>query len=394
MESKLDIAVLTTSFPLAHGEAGGVFIQRLIEAMPEGLRFSVLVPAPDYADAVRGGERYSVTLFRYAPVRFQVLAHKPGGIPAALGGGLGFLLLPGFLAAMFAACFLAGRRADLIHANWSVNGMVAGLAGWLLGKPVLTTLRGTDIASAKKSKAYALVLRLCLRLSAKVVVVSRAMQEALIQEFPRQRGKIVFIPNGVGQEFLSLARDADRPPSRLLAVGNLTANKNILAVLAALKQLSDEGRDMRLEVIGEGPERASLEAFASEQGVADRVRFSGQQDQSYIVEALRRADVFVLASFSEGRPNALVEAMAAGLPVVASDIGGVRELVEAGANGLLFAPDNPSELAGQLRHLCEDAELRAGLARQARQYIIDNRLSWTEAARQYAGLYHDMVGSH
>ncbi|CAG1023176.1 partial D-inositol 3-phosphate glycosyltransferase, partial [Methylococcales bacterium] len=170
-------------------------------------------------------------------------------------------------------------------------------------------------------------------------------------------------------------------------------NKNIQCLLSAIKLLADD-HDLHLEVIGDGPERSRLEGFSMDLGISSRISFSGQIDQAEIAEALRRADIFVLASFSEGRPNVLVEAMAAGMPIIASNIDGVRELINEGVNGLLFDPKDPTQLEKQIRCLCDTPGLKARLAYQARRYVIENGLSWTEAAMRYASLYQSTVHSH
>jgi len=393
-KAKLHVAILTTSFPLTRGETGGVFIKHLIEAMPDWIMPIVVTPAPGYAAKPPDGQKYPWVLFRYGPVRMQTLAHNPGGIPAALSRSLfPFVLLPSFMAAMFLACLRVARRADVIHANWSVNGVIAGIAGMVSGKPVITTLRGTDISSAKRSKVFSLALKLCMRTSDKVVAVSQTMQHALGHEFPQYRDKVFFIPNGVGDAFLSVERNNHCLGKNILAIGNLTSNKNIQCILSAIKQLADE-YDLCLEIIGDGPERSRLEAFSMEQRISNRVRFTGPMEQAEIPKALQKGDIFVLASFSEGRPNVLVEAMATGMPIVASNIDGVRELITDGTNGLLFDPRDSMQLAEQIRRLCENPELRSKLAHNARQYVIENGLSWTQAAQHYASLYESAVSTH
>jgi glycosyltransferase involved in cell wall biosynthesis len=134
-------------------------------------------------------------------------------------------------------------------------------------------------------------------------------------------------------------------------------------------------------VVGDGPERAQLEALAGQLGLADRVHLAGhQQDVRPWLAAL---DVLVLSSDWEGMPNALLEAMAAGLPIVATAVGGVPEVVVDGATGLLVPPGDPSALAEAITRLLRDPDLRrtmgqAGRARVERRFSINETVRLTE----------------
>jgi colanic acid/amylovoran biosynthesis glycosyltransferase len=136
-----------------------------------------------------------------------------------------------------------------------------------------------------------------------------------------------------------------------------------------------------LDIAGDGPQRAFLEAKAVSLAVGDRVRFLGNQSQRQVRELLRNADVFVMGSFAEGLPVVLMEAMAAGVPVVATRIAGIPELVDDGQNGFLVPPGDPALAAVAVRQLLQDPELRnrfaiAGRAKVEREFDINREASW------------------
>jgi glycosyltransferase involved in cell wall biosynthesis len=301
-----------------------------------------------------------------------------------------YLLLPGFLLTMFTSCLRRGCGTDIIHANWAICGCIAGLAGKVLRMPVITTLRGDDVTRAQRSLADRIILSLCLHWSHAVVTVSRSIAIWIQEQYPHHAAKTSTIENGVEDVFLALPAKRDialgESRLRLLAVGSLIARKGIDQIIAALHRLPERGQII-LTIVGDGPEREHLIDLARILGLQRNVEFTGALAPSAIPREFARAHVFVLASYSEGRPNVILEAMAAALPVVASDIPGVNELVEHGCTGLLFRPGVIEELTQHLLVLAGDATLRDRLGRAGRSSILQRRLRWRATASQYYRLY-------
>lgn len=389
------LAVVTTSYPLTPDSVSGVFVARLIENLPPSVSATVITPAARATGAGSGMHRVAIRCFRYAPRRLQTLAHEPGGIPVALRTRTwAYLLLPGFLLAMFASCLRHGRSTDIIHANWAICGCIAGLAGKLLHVPVITTLRGDDVTRAQRSLADRMILLLCLYWSHAVVTVSRSIETWIQEQYPHHAAKTCTIENGVEDVFLELPAGRDITPGeprlRLLAVGSLIARKGVDQIIAALHRLPERGQTT-LTIVGDGPEREHLIELARGSGLQRHVEFTGALAPSVIPREFARAHVFVLASHSEGRPNVILEAMAAALPVVASNIPGVNELVEHGHTGLLFRPGAIDELTQHLLALARDATLRDRLGRAGRDSILQRRLRWRATAAQYYRLYTTLM---
>jgi glycosyltransferase involved in cell wall biosynthesis len=140
-------------------------------------------------------------------------------------------------------------------------------------------------------------------------------------------------------------------------------------LLEAIARLTESGRSVSATFVGDGPRRAALEQLARKLGIADRVTFAGGVGQDDIGRYYEDADVFCLPSFSEGLPVVLLEAMAAGLPVVASRIAGIPELIEHGRSGLLVPPGRADLLADALGTLLVDPGRRADLAAEARRRV-------------------------
>jgi glycosyltransferase involved in cell wall biosynthesis len=157
-----------------------------------------------------------------------------------------------------------------------------------------------------------------------------------------------------------------KTPIKAVTVGRLIPLKRVDGLLEALKELPDLG----LVVVGDGPERLRLERRARELGVSDRVYFAGQRSKKEALGLMAACDLFVLNSVHEGLPHVVLEAMALGLPVVATAAGGTPEVVRDGETGLLV-PLN-GELTGTLKRVVNDYHLRQVLSQRARHWVCQN----------------------
>jgi glycosyltransferase involved in cell wall biosynthesis len=160
------------------------------------------------------------------------------------------------------------------------------------------------------------------------------------------------------------------PGSHVLFVGRPGLRKGLPWLVEALARLCAERADLRITIVGDGPERPSVEALVRSAGISERVTFTGYQSAAQIAEWLTTADVFVLPSLAEGVPIVLMEAMAAAVPVVTTNVGGSSELVIDGVNGFLVPPVVPEALVHRIRQLLDDPGLRARLGRAGRETVI------------------------
>ena len=238
------------------------------------------------------------------------------------------------------------------------------------------------------------------------VAVSVDLKDWLIDRVGISARKVMHIPNGIDTAAFTLVRDPP-PPRHLLGgfappgtvlIGNvarLDKVKDHAGLLAAFKLLREEIRkqdmDCRLVVAGDGPQRDVLERQIVELGLTESVRLLGNWRD--VAALLAECDVFVLSSIAEGMPLTLLEAMAAGLPVVATEVGGVASVVEDGVTGTLVPAGNPSALADALRTYSADDALRrrhgdAGHARVVARFDLGAMVA------AYAGLYDELLGRH
>ena len=237
--------------------------------------------------------------------------------------------------------------------------------------------------------------RRSLMLTDAVVSVSAAAHADLIASRLMREGRAIAVPNGIPiRGFLPVSQDSHArlaaeigvaPETRIVgAVGRLHPAKDHRNLLRAFRLVADARSDVVLVIVGGGSLREELEAFAAEQGVADRVRFLG--DRSDVRELLRGFDLLAVSSRTEGYSVVLVEASAVGLPIVATRVGGNAEIVRDGVSGLVVPPSDPAALAAGMRALLDDAARASRMGEAARAWALGEG-SVETMARRYEAIY-------
>jgi glycosyltransferase involved in cell wall biosynthesis len=224
---------------------------------------------------------------------------------------------------------------------------------------------------------------LARRADARVAVGVRAARE-VEHQVGLPHGSVRTIESAVEEFEIARHGPRDRARPRIGTIARLDHQKGLDVLLRALPDVPD----VDVEIVGEGPERAALEALADAVGVADRVTFAGWSEQA--PEWLGRWDAFVLPSRYEGLPLAMLEAMLAELPVVAADVGSVREAVEDGVTGVLVPPEDAPALAAALRRVLEEPARARELGRHARAVALE-RFTARAMARRFEALYQELL---
>lgn len=191
------------------------------------------------------------------------------------------------------------------------------------------------------------------------IAVSYQIANELRRALPFMSPKLRVVHNGIPIEQFAAARGETRQSRVVLTVARLTQQKGIQYLLRAAAQIPDAD----FWIAGDGPDCESLQADAAELGVANRVKFLGYSQD--VTPLLRRAELFVLPSLFEGLPVSVLEAMAAGVPVIATDVGGTREEIQSGQTGILVPPADPDALAAAISGLLRDPDLALRMAAQA-----------------------------
>jgi glycosyltransferase involved in cell wall biosynthesis len=330
------VAVLTTSYPRYAGDAAGHFVGEAVDRLRErGLEIEVVHP---------------LTFRHYG------IAYGHGVVGNLRRRPLRAVFLPAMVASFRRAAARAARDADVVHAHW----LPAGAIALSLRKPYVVQVWGTDVELARRAPWLA---RPILRRARRVVAASTWLADAA-QELGAER--IDVIPSGVD---LPEAVAAPAEPPEVLYAGRLSPEKGVLDLLAAANGLP-------LVVAGDGPLRDE---------VPGALGFVPHDELERLYE---RAAVVACPSRREGFGVVCAEAMAHGRPVVASAVGGLRDLVADGETGLLVPPRDPPALRAALERLLGDAALRARLGEAARERIRE-RFAWAAVLDATVALYEE-----
>ena len=389
----MKLLTYTSLYPSARQPQHGVFVENRLRRIVEcgDVTARVVAPAPWFPFAgSRFGQYGAFAEIPDRETRFGIDIRHPRYpvLPR-----IGMSVAP---ALMYAATRAAVRRLrddatgfDLIDAHYFYpDGVAAAMLGRALGRPVAITARGTDVNLIPDYPApRRQILRAAEQASA-IIAVSDALRRRMI-DIGIAADRITVLRNGVDTDLFApvdvrRAREAlglTRPT--MVAVGNVLASKGQDVAIRALALLDD----MELLIVGAGADEAAFRALAREIGVADRVRFVGRVPHDDLPRYFGAADVSVLASMREGWPNVLLESMACGTPAVASNVGGVPEIITSGDVGRIMADRTPEALADAVR------ALRAARPDRARVRAHAMEFGWEETARAQKALYAEVIST-
>ena len=351
---------------------------------------------------VRSGHRVTVVTTTYQDLpafeeREGIEIHRVyGRRRSLLDNDVGVTMLSFLTLGTRVALRLARERAfDVVHAFFTIPAGLVGawLKGWT-GTPLVVSLRGADVPYHNPDE-FRGVIRLLSPLLARVwrradrvVALSNGLRRTAERTAEDVPFRVIY--NGVDTELFKSGRAvrANGVP-RLITVARLVQRKGIQHLLSALAGLRDRGFEFQLAVIGEGNYRAALEAQCRDLGLGDRVEFVGFVPHERLPAAYARADLFVLPSLTESFGQVFAEAMACGLPVIGTTVGGIPEVVGPEQAGWLVGPGDVEALTGLLATALRSPEQRRQMgARNAA--TVRRRFSWAGVAREYADLYAEI----
>lgn len=384
----MKILFFTHLFPTAAKPTHGVFNQQVFTAISRHSEACAVIPHPWWQykrtpESAFGGQRVCTPEVRYDPFYFTV-----PGFPS---------LRPHFMFAGVStlACRLASDRPfDAVLAAWAYpDAVAASKLAKQLKCPLITNVLGSDINYLSSDPRFNQQIKGALRYSSRVIAVSRALADrvTMLGVDPRQ---ISVQHNGVDGNVFTIKdriqlRDALDIPAfetTIGYVGRLSKEKGVDILIDAAGYLRCcLGRPFSVVIVGDGPCMADLRRQVTALGLEDTIKFIGTVPHSSIPNWIGAFDLLCLPSRTEGCPNVVLEAMASGVPVVATRVGGLPELV-CPVNGKLVCAEDPSDLAAGLQHALNYEWSRAAI-RATVPY-----LSWDEVGRGYVEIIEDAIG--
>jgi glycosyltransferase involved in cell wall biosynthesis len=383
------VLVSTGIFPNRSDTTRGVYVYQQVAALARRDEVRVVAPVPFIP---RG-----LTSRRYRPFADVPRRDTLSGIDVRYPRYVVIPRVLRFLHGYFVyACTLpaharavrAGRPQVVVSFFAYPYGFAAVLVARTFGLPVVVSCRGSDINHLAKPFLHRRLIAWSLRRCRAVLAVSRALSDE-IAALGVERARIHVVPNGIdatrfrGEDRTQARRALGLDPAGPLAVcvSRLSREKGIDLLVDAIARC--ERRDLRCVVVGDGPEAPALSAQRDRLGLGSRVQLVGRRPHDEVPRWMSAADVVVLASRSEGHPNALVEALACGRPVVAPRVGGVPDVVTSPALGVVVEAEDPDALA-------------RGLEAALSQTWDENRLAATACLRSWehvAGELHEILAA-
>jgi glycosyltransferase involved in cell wall biosynthesis len=385
----MKVIFLTHGFPREPSDAVGSFVLRLAVLLrEEGVTVHVVAPAAPGLAARDTIEGITVERFRYAPESYETLAYSGTMMTQVKESPTAFAALGTFIAANAAAAFRAiGReRADVVHAHWWFPGGLAGAAATRLRRvPLVTTLHGSDIRAARAAPGAGAGFRYVMRSSAVVTAVSRWLAEEAVAIAPGPVPRVAPMPV---DSTLYHPAAGERVRDRLLFVGKLNEQKGISVLLRAMATMT--ARPTLDIVMGPGSDDAPTRRLAEEVGVDSQIRWHATMPQPELAALYREMTALVAPMIGEGLGLIAVEAALSGLPVVAADSGGLRDIVVAGQTGLVVPPADPAALSYALDALIAMPDQGASLGAAGRARALQ-QFAPAAVARRYADVYQQAI---
>ncbi len=371
----MKVLMVTTSYPDFEGSTRGIFIRRLCrELVKHGVEMVVLTPRI-FSQSPLFEEEQGIRVHRFRFPSGNTPLNQRETIP-----------IPAMCIYMISGLFTALRlikreKPDVVHGNWIVPaGLIAGIAGRVTGTPVINTARGMDIRVSKKG-IVKLLFELAVKLSDKVTVVSEAMRNRECLS-----GAEV-ISSGVNEEFFRIV--PDRGSLNILHTRSLEKIYDVETVIRAVPLVLEKMPKARFLIAGSGSHESSLKDLAERLGAAGHIHFAGSVDHNSVAKLMEGASVYVSAAVADGTSIALMEAVAAGLTPVVSDIEANRSLVTHGKDGYLFRPGDEQDLAEKIIEAFSLGIPPQTLDKKRRDF--KDIICWNSVAKRFMSSYNRLV---
>ncbi len=409
---KPNVLVTTSTLPRWEHDPEPRFVLDLSKQLLAEFDVTVLAPAAPGAKMEEWLDGVHVIRYRYAPLRLLERVAYPGSINAILQKHPHYWpLVPGLFFGLWANIrrLLNTSNIACVHAHWIIpQGFIQG--AFFSGPahpPYVLTSHGGDAYTYGASPIKKRLIRIALQRASALTVVSRDLASTIRQSFAEAVGArpVRIAPMGTSLERFHPNVRRDEWPALhgltrpvLLFVGRLAEKKGVSYLLQAMTSPEIANTTASLAIIGDGPLRDALEREVTARGLTERVRFLGSLDHSQLPTAYASADIFcapfIIAKDGdrEGLPTVLSEAGASGLPCIASDVGGVSEILVHEQTGLIVPPKDIAALTAALLRLIRDERARRAFGLNALTHVA--KFSWDAIGKTYTQIIRETIEAH
>lgn len=378
---KKKLLVTASTFPRWKGDTEPRFVLDLSEALTEYFDVTALVPAAPGAKEKEVINGVKVIRYHYFPVhKWETLCY-PGAIVSRIKKKkIRALLVPFLFLSLYIHLFRLLPKFDFVHAHWLIP---QGIVQSFFKKPYIVTGHGGDVTSLNKGILRKLKIR-CLKKARYITVVSRHLEHEVLRLYNAQNIDVISMgckTDNFGKQFAVPDYFGQGDKKVVLFVGRLEEIKGVSYLIEAMKQV-----DAILVIVGDGPLRAELQKQAEEQG--NKIVFLGAKTHDELKTIYASADIFVAPSITgkdgeqEGFGLVMLEAMASGLPVIASASGGIQDLIKDGKNGLLAEEKNSASISDKINYLLNHEDKMRDIIESGEQ--ISKEFDYRKIAKRYA----------
>jgi len=386
--NKLSVCMISSGFPVLKGDNSGIFIKKLVDHFREEINLKILVPSHREKFSILS-KSFTLIRVKYFFRRWENLFYSARGLPQEIiHNPLILWKFPFFIASMTLYTLKHSKNVNLIHAHWLPMGLFCILPKILWGKPVVITIRGSDVNRMNYHRIDKFIASIVFKFCDVAVVVSKSFERQLNSKYPFL--KVVYIPNGIDVISTNQILKGNKNEAfTILYVGNLVQEKGLLDLKWAIEKLLEKELKVNITFIGNGDLKKIIVEWSIK--YPDRIFVMGTIPHENVISIMRRSDILVLPSYSEGRPNVVVEAMANYLPVLGTNISGISEIIENGKSGLLFSPGDKEELYNLLESCIKGCVPLVEYAKNAFEWIKKEGYSWRQTADAYSKLYQSLI---
>jgi len=385
----MKICLNTSSFPKYNGDYAGAFVLDLATELHKmGHDVWVLCPAVDSIKAEAEINGVHIIRYRYAfPAGYQLIGGNKPTVPMIKEKPLLLFFVPFYIISQFFTLINVIRRhkIEVVNSHWIVpQGLLSALICWIFRVKHVITMHSTDVYLAGKIPFGRTLCRMADKKAAAVFIVSEFVKQRYDAILGRTSAANV-IPMGVNDEKFHPHGEVKRDYNKILFVGRLHKIKGIDNLIRAIAVISKEIPSVKLEIAGGGEEKESLEKLVDELALRENVSFAGMVPNNELVHHYNSARCVAVPSLhlpsgeTEGMPVVIIESMACGIPVIASDVGGISDIVQDGYNGFLFRHGSPEEIAEAIKKIFDSDIDKIS----ANAFETGARFHWEKVAHAY-----------
>ena len=399
------VLVIATTFPRWQNDTTPAFVYELSKRL-QNSGFKIFVLAPHHNGAEKFEIMDGMRIYRFPyfwPEKYQKLVYEGGILPNIKRSNLSKIQVPFlFLSELYYTFKLIKKeRIDVIHTHWIIpNGLVGGLLSRIFKIMHITTAHAGDVFTIRKSKILSIFGSFVLKNSETITANSEYTKSVIVSIENRVKKNVKIIPMGVdtsrfNPDKASGLRNDFGAEYLILSIGRLVDKKGIKYLIMAMKDVIKVFSNAKLIIGGSGPDKDKLVKFCDDLDLKNNVIFMGYIDNTDLPKYYASSDIFVLPSIetkggdTEGLGVVLLEAMACGIPVIGSNVGGITDIIVNGKNGFLTIPGNPQDLSDKIITILSNNVLHKNISQNGLK-TVTKKFSWDLVTDEFVKCYGEL----